>query len=61
TGSHDSVILRGRGPAGSGGCGQSGTPPAFWTVALAGGSGYLTRLVFHHDGRSTATIVRVGT
>jgi hypothetical protein len=60
-GSNDRVILRGAGPAGSGGCGQSGTPPGFWTVALGGPTAYLTRLVFHSNGRSTATIVRVGT
>jgi hypothetical protein len=59
-GSHDHVLLRGRGPLGSGGCGQTGTPAGFWTVALAKKVAYLTKLAFHSNGSSTPTIVRVG-
>jgi hypothetical protein len=60
SGSHDSEIMHGSGPAGTDGCGHGGTPPAFWTVALTPHTAYLTKLAYHKNGRPTPSIVSVG-
>jgi hypothetical protein len=59
-GSHDRVLLKGKGPAGTDGCGRGGTPVTFWTVALASKVAYMTELAPHNNGRPTPSIVSVG-
>ena len=59
-GKNDRVIRRGKGPAGTDGCGQGGTPPAFWTVALTKTTAYLTELTYHKNGRPTPKILSIG-
>lgn len=60
SGNNDRTLLKGAGPAGTNGCGQGGTPPAFWTVALTPTTAYMTELKFHKNGHSTPSIVSVG-
>jgi hypothetical protein len=59
-GSNGRTLLKGKGPAGTDGCGRGATPITFWTVALSGKRAYMTELEHQANGRPTPSIVSVG-